>query len=227
MSEQRGYQSLTDQVVIQLREAILSGALKPGERVDQSAVAEALEVSPVPVREALRRLEAEGLVEFIPQKGAFISAISFEELQEIYLIRELLEVQVTLDAVPQLRPDDLDRLRELEAQMTEATEQRDPVRLMELNREFHFTIYSASGKRLLLQLISSLWDKSYRYRRIFTNLPDRAPAALAEHRLILAHCLDGNAWAAAEAVRANVRRTTRAVLEQFHAGAGQLDGPSE
>lgn len=213
--EQRQLRSVTDEVEAQLRAAILAGRLAPGSRIDQSRVAEALEVSPVPVREALRRLEAEGLVDFIPQRGAYVSEISLEELEEIYLIRALLEAQATRDAVPALQAADFERLHQLEAEMTAATERLDNARLLELNREFHFTIYQASGRKLLLQHIASLWDKSLRYRHLFTNLPDRAPLALAEHRAILAACETRNPEGAAAAVAFNVRRTTEALIELY------------
>jgi DNA-binding GntR family transcriptional regulator len=97
-----------------------------------------------------------------------------------------------------------------------ATDANDYARLFDLNREFHFTIYEASENSLLIQMISGLWDRSRRYRQLYTYLPRRAPQALVEHKAIYAACKAGDKVSAGSAVRSNVRQTTVGILAKFN-----------
>jgi DNA-binding GntR family transcriptional regulator len=176
----------------------------------------------IPVREALRRLEAEGFIQILPHRGAFVSELSIGELEEIYLIRETLEGLATELAVPNLSKETLEQLEAHIDEMEAATEEQDFAKLLNLNRTFHFLIYDASDRPLLAQTIAGLWDRSARYRYIYTYLPERQLQALGEHKEIYNACLKGETEQAARAVRNNVRQTVEGIVAKLKAD-GLLD----
>ena len=209
--------TVTSYVLDSLREGILAGRYALGSRLDQQALASELGVSVIPVRESLRQLQAEGLVSIYPRRGAFVTQLSAGDLEEIYLIREVLEGLSTQLAVPNLVPETLADLAGTIKLMERATAARDFGQLFELNRIFHFSIYKASRRPLLLQMISSLWDRSSLYRRLYTYLPERAGQALTEHQEIYAACQAGDAATASRAVRRNIRQTVAGIQEKLEA----------
>lgn len=206
--------TVSNYVLTAIRDAILDGRYPPGSKLDQRQLASALSVSLIPLRESLRQLGAEGFVRIYPHRGAFVADVSRDELDEIYLIRQTLEELITQLAMPNLSPKTLKKLGMLIREMSRATASRDSEQLLELNRSFHFAIYQQSNRPLLLQMITSLWDRSIRYRRLYQNLPGRAQQALAEHKQILAACKAGDAVAAGKAVRNNVHQTADGILNQ-------------
>lgn len=202
-------------VLESIRNDILNGHHPLGSRLDQKAIAEDLGVSLVPVREALRMLEGEGIVKIYPRRGAFVTDISTDELEEIYLIREELEELATKKAVPNLTSQHLAELSQIIEQMEETTAHQGFAQLMELNQRFHFTIYNASNLPLLSEMMTGLWVRSSLYRRVFTYIPTRAVQALEEHKDIYAACRAGDSEAAGKAVRWNIRQTVEALLDEF------------
>lgn len=209
--------TVTDYVTRSIRERILSGAYSPGTKLDQHMLVEEFGASLIPVRESLRQLEAQGFVRLYPHKGAYVAELSLAEVKEIYFVRELLEEAATRLAVPKLSAEDKTRLRERLEQMERATSSGDYAQLLDLNRDFHFIIYEAGDNRLLVELIRSLWDRSSRYRHLYTYLPDRAPRALREHKRIYKLCVLGDAEAAAREVRNNVRQTVKGLIPVLRA----------
>lgn len=210
----RKVETVGDQVLDHIRDAILSGRLAAGTRIDQNALSAELGVSIIPVRESLRQLEAEGLIEKRPYRGAFVAALSMTELVDIYITRESLEELAARLAVPRLTTESLTALGQLLSEMESATSAGDRAALFDLNGTFHFTLYAASGNAILCQIIEGLWDRSSVYRRRFTFMPERAQQALEEHRRILDACRRGDVEAAGREVRANVNHTTRAISEE-------------
>lgn len=209
----RKVETVGDQVLEHIRDAILSGRLAAGTRIDQRALTDELGVSIIPVRESLRQLEAEGLIEKRPYRGAFVAELSLTELMDIYVTREALEELAARIAVQRMTGDVLRNLESLIAEMENATALGDRGALFDLNGTFHFTLYTASQNTILCQLIESLWERSTVYRRRFTFMPERAAQALAEHKQILDACRRGDADAAGRAVRVNVGQTTKAISE--------------
>ena len=214
-SKQDGPVTVTDYVANSIRDSILNGRYASGAKLDQQTLIEELGASLIPVRESLRQLEVEGFVRIYPHRGAFVAELSIAELQEIYFVREVLEEAATQLAVPKLSAQTLDQLGMLVEKLERVTEAQDFARLFELNRAFHFAIYEVCGNALLLQMISSLWDRSRRYRQLYTYLPERAPQALAEHKDIYAACKAMDATTAGAAVRNNVRQTTEGILAKL------------
>jgi len=220
----RRMESVAAQVLDQLRLMITSGALQAGARLDQKNLCEELGVSLIPIREALRQLEAEGLVETQPYRGAYVASLSMTDLMDIYVTREVLEDLATRLAVPRMGADVLAVMLGLIEGMERATAEGDRAALFDLNADYHFTIYRASENAILCGVIDGLWQRSTIYRRVFTFMPERGATALQEHRDILAACQAGDADAAGQAVRLNVAQTTRAIGEA--AARASREGPS-
>jgi DNA-binding GntR family transcriptional regulator len=214
-SEHSGPVTVTDYVANGLRERILNGTYAPGSKLDQQTLTREFSASLIPVRESLRQLEVEGLVQIQPHRGAFVAELSIDDLKEIYFVREVLEEAATRLAVPKMAGPILDQLGKVVLKLERSTQDQDFAQLLELNRTFHFSIYEACGNSLLLEMIGGLWDRSRRYRQLYTYLPERAPQTLAEHKAIYAACRDGHAAVAGAEVRNNVRQTTEGILARL------------
>ncbi|MDX6212075.1 MAG: hypothetical protein QOF82_1162 [Frankiales bacterium] len=167
-----------------LREAILGGSIGPGERVRQEDVAQRLGASRLPVREALRMLEAEGLIEHEANKGARVPRLDRHEVDVIYQMRERLEPLALTESIPGLTEDDLQELERIQQQIESDT---DLGRFLELDRAFHLLSYSACGIDPLSSMVVRLWNSTQHYRRAFVALsgPGRRWVINAEHRLLL------------------------------------------
>jgi len=200
-----------------VRAHIIAGKLKPGEKIDQGQLTEQLGVSLIPLREAFRQLQAEGYITIIPHRGAFVKGLSLEEVEDLYMIREKLEELAADLATERLTKIDLKTLARLFQQMKKATKERNYSALMILNRKFHFTIYRACGRKHLLQILSDLWDRSERYRKMQTSNPVLDEQELREHRAILEACQRGLRKSVGEAIRLNVEQSRRN-LEEINLG---------
>jgi DNA-binding GntR family transcriptional regulator len=168
-----------------LREAILLSVLKGGEQLRQDEIAAHLGVSRIPVREALRQLEAEGLVVFYPHRGAVVSELSYREVQEIYEIRIALETTAIRLAIPHLSERNLQRAETILDSIDLAT---DIAKWSELNREFHTVLYAPADRPRLLALINTMRTNVERYQRIYISLMQHQANSQGEHREILEAC---------------------------------------
>ena len=196
-----------------LRQEILRGTLAPGEHLRQDEVAVRFAVSTMPVREAFHSLEAEGLVTIYPHRGAVVSSLSAQDLEDLYDIRATLEEMAAGLAVPHLSEE---RLSELDACLQDLDRHLsggDAAILVDLNHQFHTTLYAASGRRQLCDLVQTLRRRTQHYLHAYTDLVGSMPAAQAEHREILAACRRGDAETASALTRAHVLRVG-AVLVQ-------------
>lgn len=167
-----------------LRQAILGGDLRPGDRIRQEEVAARLGASRLPVREALRMLEAEGLTEHVAHKGARVPRLSPHEVDVVYRMRERLEPLALAESMPRLGPDEHARL-EVVQQRIEDNE--DVEKFLDLDREFHMLTYSGCDIDPLMSNVTRLWNSTQHYRRAFIALGGRSRMWVvnAEHRLIL------------------------------------------
>ncbi|MGQ9515843.1 MAG: GntR family transcriptional regulator [Anaerolineae bacterium] len=197
------YRTLQELVADRIREAILRGWLKPGQRLDQAEIAERFQVSRMPVREALRTLEAEGLVRFLPHKGVEVCDLSVEEIEEIYQIRCVLESMAIRLAIPKMTPEMLENLKALVNEMEEVID--DPLAWTTLNHRFHSELYAISGRPRLLGIIDSLRNTVQPYLVSDISHPQRARRAIQEHRAILEACERGDANAASELIVAHLQ----------------------
>ncbi len=162
--------------------------LKPGERVRQEDLAERLNVSRVPIREALRVLESEGHVTYEPHRGYTVTKLSVEELKEIYLLRRLLETEATRRAVPLVDEELTEHLEALTSEMDELADAGKLLGYAEINRNFHLLLFERAGMPRLYRLIEVLWQNSEAYRSLFLNDPTWYEQAQQYHRAILDAC---------------------------------------
>ena len=171
-------------VATYLREAILGGDLRPGDRIRQEEVAARLGASRLPVREALRMLEAEGLTEHEPHKGARVPQLSQHEVDVIYRMRERLEPLALAESLPQLTEADHEQLEEVQQRIEANT---DLEKFLDLDREFHMLTYSGCAIDPLMSNVTRLWNSTQHYRRSYVALGGRSRMWVvnSEHRLIL------------------------------------------
>lgn len=169
-----------------LRQGIIKGTLEPGQKLVMAALAKKYKTSETPIREAIRRLESDGYVTFIPHTGAIVTEINRQELSEVYVIRISLEALATRLAVPFISPDDLTWLKKKNNEMKDVVERKRYHQLARLNKAFHLRIYKAAPFPRLYKMISDLWDAFERWPSIFTYIPERAASAIKEHEKIIA-----------------------------------------
>jgi DNA-binding GntR family transcriptional regulator len=176
----------TQQFVLgELRRAITSGQLKPGAPIRQEALAEQLGVSRVPLREALKTLEAEGLVVHEAHRGYFVAELSLADLREVYRIREILEAEAVRQASERLDGHALDALASVQREVEEASDVGDVAGMAAANRRFHFALYEAAEMPRLVRLIATLWDATDAYRSLYYVESTHRDHVVWEHRAIL------------------------------------------
>ena len=170
-----------------LRQAIVAGELRPGQRVLQEEIAERIEVSIAPLREALAVLEQEGQVTYRPRRGYFVTELRASDLTEIYELRQVLEERCARHALPTLDDDTLQRIEIAARDCVDAAEAGDVAAELEANRRFHFAILESPDQVHAMRLIRLLWDSTEAYRAMYYNSPaERREAAQAHDRIIAA-----------------------------------------
>lgn len=174
----------SERVAAELREEILGGVIPPGTRLRQEEVAERLGASRLPVREALRMLDAEGLLQIEPNKGARVPVLDRSEVDVLYRMRERLEPLALTESMAAMGPDDLDRIEGIQRRIEAGV---DVAEFLVLDREFHLATYSACAADHLSEAVLRLWNATQHYRRAFMTLagPGRMWVVNAEHRLLL------------------------------------------
>jgi DNA-binding GntR family transcriptional regulator len=185
-------------VLGELRRAITSGQLKPGAPIRQEALAEELGVSRVPLREALKTLEAEALVVHEVHRGYFVAELSLADLREVYRIREILEAEAVRQASARMEEQALTALEAAQHEVEEAAEAGDVSGMTAANRRFHFALYETAGMPRLARLIATLWDATDAYRSLYYVEAANRDHVVLEHRAVLDALRSG---AADEAVR--------------------------
>lgn len=158
------YLPLRDVVFQTLRQAILKGELEPGERLMEIHLAQKLGVSRTPVREAIRKLELEGLVIMIPRKGAVVADITLSDLEDVLEVRLALEELAVRQACRNYTAEQMKRLKKASGEFRRILYGTDVIAYAEADEEFHAVIYEMTGNRKLVQLLSNLREQMYRYR---------------------------------------------------------------
>lgn len=217
------HKTLISFVVQQLRERIVSGALPAGSKIDQNALAEELGVSRMPVREALRQLDAEGFVNLISHRGALVAKLTEEEIVEIYEIRSVLAGLASRLSAPKLDDSTVKELEQLFAAMKTA----DPDQWINLNERFHELIEQPCRAERLLTLIERLTQQCRPYLRISVHLVHIQQTAEAEHAQILEACRERDAFGLELAVREHLLSSGQVVASYVgHARAAAPATPS-
>lgn len=201
---------LTDMVYAELKREIHQGEITAGERLVERSIAESKNVSRTPVREALRRLRSEGLTEYYPRRGFIVAALSSEDIDEIYVLREALEGLAIRETAPRVEPGDLDELYELIPAMEAAARDGHIEEMRKLNQQFHEHIIRLSGMKHVLQLVRELGDRIEYFRRQSLSLPGRPNHTIQEHRLILDTLKEQDPDLAEAAMRLHIKRAREA-----------------
>lgn len=204
--------SATTIVFEALRRAIIKGELAEGERLRQDEIARAFNISRIPVREAILRLEEHGLVTSQRYKGAVVSGLSAEDATEIFDFRLLVEPETIRRAVPKMSRETLAEARRCFAEFANSP---DPMRWGDLNREFHATLYSASGLTYHLEILRNAMDRVDRYLRAQILLSDGMEQANREHLAILEACEAADADLAAELTAAHIEGARDSLLDHL------------
>ena len=182
---------LRDEVFNTLRERILKGVYKPGERLMEIHLADQLGVSRTPIREAIRMLELEGLVKMVPRKGAQVAKISKEDLQDVLEVRKALDTLSVKLACERITEDEIKLLNNAEREFEKALASKDVREIAEADVAFHDVIHAATKNGRLKSMISNLAERIYRYRfEYIKQQSDGGKTLMLEHREIM-RCIEG------------------------------------
>lgn len=193
--------SASDVIFDALRDAIAKGDINEGQVLRQDHIARMFNVSRIPVREALTRLEEQGLVSTQRYRGAVVTTLSIDEVREIFEFRALLEPEVLRYSVAHISDEALENAKRLAAAFAS---EKDSSHWGELNRRFHYSLYADAGRPYYLQTISAALDRVDRYLRAQLVLTDGMARARREHEGILQACIDRDAEKAAHLTREHI-----------------------
>ena len=207
------YLPLRDVVFNTLRRAILRGELKPGERLMEIQLANKLGVSRTPVREAIRKLELEGLVLMIPRKGAEVADISEKSLKDVLEVREALEELAARLACDKITKEGINRLKEAAQDFRSALKSNDITQMAEADVRFHDVICNATENQKLGQLLNNLREQMYRYRIEYLKDQHVYEKLLSEHEEIIRHIEKGEKDEAARVVSRHIENQAQAVAD--------------
>ncbi|MGB3911596.1 MAG: GntR family transcriptional regulator [Pseudolysinimonas sp.] len=206
MTELAAHGAAGARIASELRDAILDGEYAPGTRIRQEDLADRYGVSRVPVREALRMLEAEGLLTLVANTGAWVTRLTLADCEELYRIRERIEPLLLAYSIPALTPAAIDRFAEL----ADAMEAADDVEeFLRLDREFHLGSYAGADTSVLGDLVLGLWNRTQHYRRAFTRVfrSEGDRSVHHDHQLLVAAFRRRDAEEAERILAAHIRRT--------------------
>lgn len=190
-----------------LRDDILAGRLRGGDPLPLDALAQRFGTSVIPIREALRVLEAERLVLLRPHHTARVSELSMDEIFDVYRVRMLIDVEAVRLAAPRLTTEDIGHLRELVDLMEKNALGGRDIEAFSLHAQVHFGIYERAGSPTLLGILEKLWDDTERYRHAVKYQRSYGQTWVEEHRRLIDLLERGNAEGAAAEMLAHIRRT--------------------
>ena len=198
--------ALSQQIANSLKEEILSGKYPPGVRIRQEDIAEQFGASRSPVREALRILEADGLINLVAHTGAWISHLSLSECEEMYQLRERIEPLLLRLSIPHMTESIIAELQDLVLQMETTT---DVETFLKLDRKFHLLSYSKAETVLVGEMVNRLWNTTQHYRRAYSQMMASTSFKPAhyEHHLLLASIIKRDVDDAERILFGHIRRT--------------------
>lgn len=186
------YKPLRDVVFENLRTAILDGNLKAGQRLMEVQLAEQLGVSRTPIREAIRKLELEGLVVMLPRKGAYVANMSFKDLIDVLEIRASLEGLAASLASERRRDEDIVELERVAKEFEKSVRETNIDNVLKKDVEFHEKIFIMANNKKLYQLITSLWEQVHRFRVTYVSNYEASLSLVDEHNRILEAIKEGD-----------------------------------
>ena len=215
------HQTLREKILESIRDAILRGVLKPGEKVAEPELAERFGISRTPIREAFRQLESEGYLTVIPRKGAVVTALSERDVEEFYSIKSILEGYAARIAAEKLSAKDLERLEAVNEKLQQLANEGDVKTFFRVHDEFHELFIRASGNDKLHDLIGQLLLKFNRLRMASLALPGRMNISVQEHRKIIDAFRRKDGDAADNLVRKNAAYGGQVLIQSFAQSEGR------
>ena len=206
---------LRDVVFNTLRQAILIGELKPGERLMELHLADRLGVSRTPVREAIRRLELEGLVTMIPRKGAEVARITEKSMSDVLEVRRTLDALCAELACDRITPESLAALKKACDHFEQCIGTHEAKKIAEADVSLHDIIVEATGNQRLIQMVHNLSEQMYRYRFEYIKDSSQHDTLVKEHRIIYQSIVDKDKDTAAAAARLHIDNQKKAIIRQI------------
>ena len=190
-----------------LRRDIVEGKFRPGDKINISSVARELQLSGIPIREALQRLESEGMVENTPHIGFAVTQPEFAKYTDVFAVRQLLEGEAAALCAKNITPEALEELGRLVDEMDAATQAGEMDLLTKLNYQFHHLVYSSCGNSTLVRLVEQVWSIYPRTRSIFKMVPQRMAEVHPEHEAIYRAIKNGDSEGARRALLTHKQRS--------------------
>lgn len=206
---------LRDVVFNTLRKAILTGELKPGERLMEIHLANQLGVSRTPIREAIRKLELEGLVIMIPRRGAEVAQITEKSLKDVLEVRRALDALCVELACDRISAEEQEQLKKTCDEFVRATETKDATIIAKADVAFHDIIVQATGNQRLIQLINNLSEQMYRYRFEYIKDEHRHDSLIEEHRIIYESIVKRDKKKAADTAKLHIDNQEKSIIRQI------------
>ena len=216
------FKTIQEVIFNTLKQRITSGEYEPGKRLIANDLAEEFDISRMPVREALTRLASTGLVELIPYKGAIVNELTAKDYMEIFSIRSVLEGLAARLACPNMREEDLEKMRAANEEIKSMIEE-DDVEFQRVNRLFHSTIWQRTKSERLTTLLTNLYSEAAQYRHLTMIHPGRMKEVHKEHEDFLNALYDRDAKKAEESVRKHYESTLQWLVEFFNSPEGKKE----
>ncbi|MBE9532279.1 MAG: GntR family transcriptional regulator [Proteobacteria bacterium] len=207
--------TLRERIVEFIKDAVISGSLKPGERVPESEIAERFGISRTPIREAFRQLESEGFLMMTPRKGAVVSPITDKDVREFYAIKSLLEGYAAEQACIELTDKEIKKLQDLNDEMEKNEDKGNVKNFFKLDNQFHEVFIKASRNEKLCALIHQLVEQFERFRITALSLPGRMHNSVAQHKEIIEAIEDKNVALVSKLVRANAESNCEVLVSEL------------
>lgn len=212
------YLPLRDVVFKTLRRGILTGELKPGERLMEIHLANRLGVSRTPIREAIRMLELEGLVTMIPRRGAEVSQITEKNLRDVLEVRRALDALAVELACERITEEEKEALRDACEEFEKATKTRDAVVITQADVKLHDIIVAAAGNDRLTKLVNDMSEQMYRYRFAYIKDETKHQSLIVEHRIIYESIVRCDKATASEAIKTHIDNQEKSIINDIYAG---------
>src|SRR5512138_2441379 len=210
--------TLREKILETIRDAIMSGGLKPGEKVAEPELADRFGISRTPIREAFRQLESEGYLTVIPRKGAVVTTFSQQDVEEFYAIKSILEGYAARRACEKLTDRDLDRLETINAKLKQMATEGNVGHFFKVHNDFHELFIKAAANDKLIELINSLVSRFKRLRVASLSLPGRMAISVQEHDKIIDAFRKRNGELAERLVRKNAEYGGKVLLSGSEGG---------
>lgn len=207
---------LRDLVFLTLREAILKGVLQPGERLMEIGLANQLGVSRTPIREAIRKLELEGLVVMKPRKGAEVASITLDDVNSVLEVRKHLEKLVVELACKRATAEDIERIKERQVEFEESIKQGSLTDMAESDSAFHTAIYESTDNKRLIQILNNLYEQMYRYRLEHIKDDDRRSRLVEEHDALVKAIEKGDVEEATEIISGHINSQQTVIVNHVN-----------